>query len=80
MSSSWFEEMRIWGHLDPKQLDFAKGWIDVSGDPLAQVDASRWKCDTVDGWNPSNQLIGSLSNYFSGFYASRVVQDFFHQQ
>mgnify|MGYP002803398236 FL=1 len=29
----------VWSsHLDPQQLDFAKGWIDVSGDPLAQVD------------------------------------------
>ena len=38
---------------------------------------------TVDGRNPANQLIGSLSHYFQGFIHPRwcmVVQDFFHQQ
>lgn len=32
---SWLQR----GHLDPKQLD--SGWVDIAGDPLAQVDAFR---------------------------------------
>ena len=48
----WIKKSRIRGHLDPQQLDFAKGWIDVSGDPLAQVDASWWKCDIPWVWAP----------------------------
>ena len=29
--------------------------------------------DTVDGWNPANQLISSLSHSLHGFYTSQVV-------
>ena len=42
--------------------------------------------DTVDGRNPANQLISSLSvypslsHYLQGFDTSQVVQDFIHQQ
>ena len=32
------------------------------------------------GFPPSNSMIDSLSHYFQGFYTSRVVQEFFHQQ
>ena len=38
--------------------------------------------NTVDGseiWRSSVE-VGSLSHYSQGFYASQVVQDFFHQQ
>ena len=35
--------------------------------------------DTVDGRNPANQLVDSLSHYLQGFL-SQVVQDFFNQQ
>lgn len=29
----------VWSsHLDPKQLEIEKGWIDVAGDPLVQID------------------------------------------
>ena len=35
---------------------------------------------TVDGWNPANQLIGSLSHFCIGSHISQVVQDFRHQQ
>ena len=40
------------------------------------IDFQRWACQswclestshTVDGWNPANQLIGSLSHYLQGF-------------
>ena len=34
---------------------------------------------TVDGRNPANQLISSLSHYLQGFCKSQTVQDFFHQ-
>ena len=38
--------------------------------------------DTVDGSEirRSPFEVGSLSHYLPGFYASQVVQDFFHQQ
>ena len=35
---------------------------------------------TADGRNPANQLIGSWSPLFTGFYTSQVVQVFFYQQ
>ena len=36
---------------------------------------------TAEGWNPANQLIGSLSHDVTRFYTSQVVVwDFFHQQ
>ena len=59
------QEIRIWGHLDPQQLDFAKGWIDVSGDPLAQVDASWWKCDIPWVWAPPSNSDHQDSYIFS---------------
>ena len=47
------------------------------------LDSGSVKGDTVDGRNPANQLIG-FDRYFippfTRFYASQVVQDFFHQQ
>ena len=35
---------------------------------------------TVDGRNPANQLIGSVSHYSQVFLTSQVVQDFSHSQ
>ena len=33
--------------------------------------------DTVDGRNPANQLVDSLSHYLPGFYTSEVVVEDF---
>ena len=35
---------------------------------------------TVDGKNPAPVDMVNIPSLFSGFYASQVVQDFFHQQ
>ena len=59
-------------------------WVQIAGQGIENV-GKLWRgtWDTVDGRNPANQFIGSLSHYillFTGVYTFQVVQDFFYQQ
>ena len=70
-------------------LDMSKSFPRYSG--LSRLYLNFWmkiqlhtyklqQTNTVDGRNPANQLVGSLSHCLHGFYTSQLVQDFFHQQ
>ena len=72
------EVLSISGRFVPDEVahaSFDKAPRDWSRAGLLAMD------DTVDGWNPANQFIGSLSHYLRRVSkTSQVVQDFSHQQ
>ena len=74
------EGPRSWLTGKQAMLILSETETDPQGGKLKLHRKLTWQLHTVDGRNPTNQLIGSSFPLSTRFYTSQVVQDFFHQQ